>query len=45
MVKAATQVGAEYGEKRFIFLPSRFPFLRDESDEVRGICGDHRLNG
>jgi hypothetical protein len=45
MVKAATQVGAEYGKKRFYFFcASRFPFLRDESEEVRGICGDHRLN-
>jgi hypothetical protein len=43
MVKAATQVGAEYGKKRFFFV--LVPFLRDESDEVRGICGDHRLNG
>lgn len=33
------------GKEIFIFFPSRFPFLRDESDEVRGICGDHRLNG
>jgi hypothetical protein len=32
-------------EKEIFFCASRFPFLRDESDDVRGICGDHRFNG